>query len=295
MNSPSFLQVGTVILYRMPNKSKSKMTSKSSQTPKKRVGRNGNVNLLMRQAPVSEPYIAPEPGFKSLPPLTKGASVRYVGCDYIGSDSSSSSAASTGSLYGLAALNSTTFPRLSNIADTFLKYRYNRLRFHMIGKSASTQAGTGAWASFVTDAAVTSITVNTEAIIKNAQGALVMKGWESGFHDVLVDIGGQKWYNTDQDTAEFTYGALAHYIPQTTASGDLSWDVYVEYDVEFGEAVSQSTVALLEKKLKRAREQEASNRIEAVISESESKFDETLEALRSRVQAMTEKSRKASC
>lgn len=213
----------------------------------------------MNFAPVAKSYEAPRPRFESAIPVTPGASARYVGCDYIGNDSSSNSASSTGGLYAMAAFVAASFPRLSAIADVFLRYRFRRLRYFLIGKSASTQAGTGSWASFVIDATTTSITTNTEAIIKNAEGALVLKGWESGVHEVDVNAAGPKWYNCDGDSTPYNLGTFCHYLPQTTAAGDLSWDVYVEYDVEFAEAVAAATVTPLD----RARKQKVQDRISA--------------------------------
>ncbi len=143
------------------------------------------------------------------------------------------------------------------MADLFLRYRWKKLVYHFIGKSASTQAGVGAWASFILDGNSTTITVNTEAIIKNAKNALVLKGWESGRHEVEVSAQGPRWYNNDADSVPFSPGNLAHFLPQTTANSDLSWDVYVEYDVEFCEPVAGATVTPLfreerEKKIRKS-------------------------------------------
>lgn len=211
----------------------------SSPRARKNTGLSKQTNV-----PVAYAYKAPKPRFESKVPITSGASARYVGCDYVGAINSSSAAVNNGT-NSLAAFTASVFPRLSAIADVFLRYRYRSLKFHLIGRSASTQAGTGAFASFVLDGATSTITVNTEAIIKNAEGALVLKGWESGVHTVDVEAAGPKWYNCDADSVPFTPGALVQYIPQTTANNDLSWDLYVEYDVEFAEAVVGATVTPL--------------------------------------------------
>lgn len=233
-------------------------------TPKgvTRALRRKQVKLIQGSAPVALPYVGPKPSpfFRSKPPVQPGACVRYEGCDFIGAASSSSSAASTGALYSLGAFGAISFPRLSAIADVFLRYHWDSLKFHFIGKSASTQAGTGGFASFILDAATTNITVNTESIIKNAEGALVLKGWESGTHTVNVNAAGPRWYNNDVDAVPFTPGSLCQYIPQTTANADLSWDVYVEYAVEFAEPVAGATVTplLKERKQRKLLEQLAS-------------------------------------
>lgn len=222
----------------MPNtKQKSKNESSRKRNPRRST-------LQTPFAPVSMAYRAPQPGFRSLPP-SEGADARYHGCDFVGQDSSLSASTSPGALYPLAAFYASAFPRLSVMADLFLRYRWKKLVYHFIGRSASTQAGVGAWASFILDANTNSLTVNTEAIIKNAKNALVLKGWESGRHEVEISACGPRWYNNDVDSVPFTPGNLCHFLPQTTANGDLSWDVYVEYDVEFCEPVAGATVTPL--------------------------------------------------
>lgn len=248
----------------------------------RRVVRNPKRNgITKRQAPVAEPYIAPQPRFLSKTPQFPGASARYEGCDFAGATSSASAAPVSGALFALRALSSTTFPRLSAVADVFLRYRFRSLKFHFIGKSASTQAGVGAWGSFVIDTTTNTIAVNTESIIKNSEGALVLKGWESGVHEVKVEAAGQKWYNTDSDSLPFTYGDLCVYIPQTTANADLTWDVYVEYDCEFSEAVSGPTVALL-------REKERQRQTTSTKTEEDSEWT-AVERLKDRIKSLERK------
>lgn len=233
----------------MPNKKKVSMKPIASRPKSKQ----------RQVAVVSLPYnspMKPIPRFVSLRPVIPGACVAYSGCDYIGSVSSSASANSTGALSSLAAFSSSGFPRLFSIADLFLRFHWRKLRYHFIGKSASTQAGTGAFCAFVLDASTTSIVVNTETIVKNAEGALVLKGWESGSLDVNVDAAGTRWYNNDADTILSAVGAVCQFIPQTTNAADLSWDQYVEYEVEFAEPVAGATISPLTKERRDKKLQE---------------------------------------
>jgi hypothetical protein len=108
----------------------------------------------------------------------------------------------------------------------------------------------------VLDASTTSIVVNTETIVKNAEGALVLKGWESGSLDVNVDAAGTRWYNNDADTILSAVGAVCQFIPQTTNAADLSWDQYVEYEVEFAEPVAGATISPLTKERRDKKLQE---------------------------------------
>lgn len=229
----------------------------NNKTSKKQiVSKNAKRSTLLRSraAPVAEPYLAPQPHLVSAAPQSRGACARYMGVDFVGQSSSQAAGATTGSMLQMTVTNSTAFPRLSAIADTFLRWKPRRLKYHFIGRSASTQAGVGAWASFVLDASTSTITVNTESIIKNAEGSLTLKGWESGVHVVDVAAMGPEWYNCDGDTVPFTLGNLCTYIPQTTANADLSWDIFVEYDVEFSEPVSGATVTALREKNRRLSE-----------------------------------------
>lgn len=229
--------------------------SKFSLNPPTRKARKALLGGVSRPfgAPVALGYQKPQPRFISKPPVLPGACVCYEGCDFVSNVSSSSSAASTGSLSTLAPFNSNAFPRLYGIADLFLRYQFKKLVYHFIGKSASTQAGVGAFCSFVLDGATTTITVNTEAIVKNAEGALVLKGWESGNHVVNVAAAGPRWYNCDVDSVPFSPGNLVYYLPQTTANGDLAWDLYVEYEVEFAEPVAGATVTPLMRERKQRK------------------------------------------
>jgi hypothetical protein len=229
----------------MPKQNKKQKLSGMKVSRPARRAESVALTSLRRQAPVAEPYQAPQPSFRAKAP--KEGSACYAGVDYVGNVGSSSSAASVGLLTDIYPTNANFCPRLAAIADVYLRYKWKKIILHFIGKSASTQAGAGAFSSLITDGSTSGITVNTEAIIKNTQGCLVVKGWESGRHRVDVEACGLKWYNTD-NSANNQIGGVVYYIPQTTANNDLSWDYYVEYEIEFDEAVAAATVNLLRTK-----------------------------------------------
>jgi hypothetical protein len=93
--------------------------------------------------------------------------------------------------------------------------------------------------SLVSDMASTSeVDVTTESAVKNTENCLVIKGWEDGIHDVPLHASGLKWYNVDNDEQYAYQGSIWKYLPATAAAGDLTWDCYAEYEVEFDEAVA---------------------------------------------------------
>lgn len=223
----------------MPKKSS---TPKQQNPPKKR----NPSRLRIKQAPVAESTLTPRPRFRATTP-TQGGCAAYEGVDYVGSLGSLSASVTAGSYTTISPSNTVLFPRLSAIADVFARYTIKKMKLHALGRSASTQAGNLALASLMLDNDGTVILANTEALIKNMQGCLVLRGWESGSH--VVDCGalGMKWYNTDVGALHQTIGAVFRYISQTTANNDLSWDLYVEYEVEFDEALAGGSINLSRK------------------------------------------------
>jgi len=203
-------------------------------------------------APVAMATSRPQVGMRSSPP-SRDATARFEGVDYIDSIDSSSSNATIGLYQDIRALNATMFPRLSAIADVFLRYRLRKLRFHLIGKSASTQAGVIGFGSVIDDLQGSVVTITTDEQVKNTEGCLVIKGWENGSHEVKVSSGGVKWYTTDTQGIPDGYGAVFISVPQTTAAADLSWDLYVEYDVEFSESLAGSSVSGMMREREKAK------------------------------------------
>ena len=222
-------------------------------------------------APVATATARPQVGMRSVPP-SRDATARFEGVDYIDSIDSSSSNATIGLYQDIRALNATMFPRLAAIADVFLRYRLRKLRFHLIGKSASTQAGVIGFGSVIDDLQGAVVTITTDEQVKNTEGCLVIKGWENGSHNVKVSAGGVKWYTTDTQGIPDGYGAVFISVPQTTNAGDLSWDLYVEYDVEFSESLAGSSVSgLMEKREKSKVDPIASTKAQIEILEQQLK------------------------
>lgn len=230
MNSPFPLQGKTPrYIVQMPkNISKSRKESKKILGPKP----------LRSMAPVSVGYQPPKPQFRAVP--TKEGCAAYAGVDYVGSIDSTTSAQNDG-WKNMNVLTATSFPRLSQVANVFRRFRLKKLKYHLYGKSASTQRGVLGFSSMVDDINGDDPSVNTEAEIKNMEGAISLKGWESGVHVVDVGAQGLKWYNCSYEVGSsfttFNPGYTYLSLPATAAAGDLSWDVYVEYEVVFDVAI----------------------------------------------------------
>lgn len=222
-----------------------RVSSKTSQKPvaQKQIGIG-----------MAEERNIPRVYFKSMNP-SDDADLRYVGCDFMGTLSSAAGAATIGSNGDIHPKNTSLFPRLSAIADLFVKYRFKRLRWYIVGESATTQAGSGAFGSAVNDGLGGALVVNTDAIVRNSEGVVILRGWETGCHEVDVKSSGLKFLSVDWDAAASGTGSilglLFSSIPATPAgAGSLSWSVYLEYDIEFAEAFSGSGIDLLEKRVK---------------------------------------------
>jgi hypothetical protein len=194
----------------------------------------GQINSSL--APVATGYIKPEVSFRSMAPITRGAEVRFVGCDYIGSVSTSSSAASD-NVYDIIPGDTTTFPRLSNLAAIFAKYRFLGLRFFIVAKAPSTFAGD------MTSCMVYEGTNSgslSEVEVKNRVGSVTGKFWEN--HLFETDCGKQSllWlenFNSADNTRVFGY---YHLFTEIGASAIPVADIFVEYDVELCDASSTS-------------------------------------------------------
>lgn len=238
----------------MPNnqlKAQRELKKKTQKKKQIKSERSGEVSLLtpVRSAPVSVGYRNPGPRMRAMMPQHGGCS-RFEGVDFVGSLASKVSTPTIGVYKTITMEHFSTetalFPRLVAIASAYAKYKLLKLRIHMVGTSASTQAGVGAFSSLIIDSQASGAVLNTDPIIKNLEGCIVLKGWESGFHDVKLSAQGFKWYNVDVDGdagGPYTPGVIVVSIPTTTNAGDLSWDVFIEYDIEFNEAVSQATNA----------------------------------------------------
>lgn len=194
---------------------------------------------VKRAAPVAESFVVPKPEFRVSMPR-QGGCAAYRGTDFIGTLASTTSAqAIEWDSIHLDSLQNSIFPRLAAIARVFKEYHFHKLKFHLCGRSASTQKGNLGFVTLVQQNVETNTDV-TELSIKNSENCLVVRGWESGSHVSITSGQPLKWQSVDASDAqggEFQYGIILISIPATAAAGDLAWDLYAEYDVEFNIAV----------------------------------------------------------
>jgi len=173
---------------------------------------------------------------RSRSPTRRGSEVRFIGCDYVGSVSTSASAG-VDNAYQINPSISTTFPRLSAIAEVFGKYAFNRLRIYVVGKAASTLAGD--MTSVPTYDGVSGGSGLTESQVKNRNGQVTSKFWENHVMDFDCARATVPWFIMEEvssivtDTNTFGW---YHLFTEQTASGVTAVaDVFIEYDVEFAE------------------------------------------------------------
>jgi len=186
-------------------------------------------------APLSLGYVQPPVGMRSAAPTKPGAEVRFVGCDYIGSVSAQTTA--TDNPYSLQPIHAATYPRLSAIASIFGKYSYNKLKFYVIGKAASTLPGDMTSVTVYEDGGFGSL---TEAQVKNRFGQTTSKFWENHLHTVDPKKATVPWYimnsyDSGADGAVAIFGFYHFFTEAVTAVMPVA-DLFVEYDVEFCEA-----------------------------------------------------------
>jgi hypothetical protein len=186
----------------------------------------------LSSAPVSLGYVQPPVGMRSSAPIKPGGEVRIVGCDYVGSISGQ--IAATDNPFSLQPSAVATFPRLNAIASIFGKYAYNKLKFYVIGKAASTLAGD---MTSVTVYEAGGSAVLTEAQVKNRFGQTTSKFWENHLHTVDPKKATVMWYIMDSaDTLADQVFGYYHFFTEALAAVTPVADVFVEYDVEFCEA-----------------------------------------------------------
>lgn len=187
----------------------------------------------------------PEPGQRYVAPRRRGAAVRIIGCDFM-SLSSSLAASITLAAVPINPRNATTFPVLSVGADTWSRYRFNRLVTYGFARSGTDTANCFYVASLVTDA-IGGQNITTIAEMKNQRGTAIGRAWETKHHEVNCDAMGLEWYSTDSSSAEAgdTSGDVFIAIDQTANNGDITVDWYQCYDIEFAEKVAPSVVNML--------------------------------------------------
>jgi hypothetical protein len=179
----------------------------------------------------------PTPKIMSDKPTRPGAQVRYIGCDYIGSINTITTAA-LDNVYTIFPDNTTCFPRLSAMGSVFGKYIFNKLSFHVIGKAASTQSGTMTSVP-VYEGYATGANPLTVLQARNRESQVTSKFWEN--HVMTYDCKKQPvtWFEQagGQDTAVAGY---FHFITEQTAAVIAAADLFVCYDIEFCESKAAS-------------------------------------------------------
>ncbi len=160
--------------------------------------------------------------------------LRFRGRDWYGNLTSTTAdvVASLGILNPLR--NATLFERLSKPAADFSLFRFRKLVFHFTGLSASTTRGSLAFTAFVNEGFGGGPSIVNEASVKNSGNALILRGDRKGSYPVRCT---SQWLALDTNIGASligaSHGTLYHFIDGTPAAGDLTWDVWIEYDVEF--------------------------------------------------------------
>jgi hypothetical protein len=221
---------------------------KAQGQPKQKAPKRQRVSLSMRAAgalgaaPVAYGQTSPAVGMRSDKPTRSGGEVRFLGCDYLGPVSTSTSAYVTTS-YQVSPLgtagNTAAFPRLSAVGSIFGKYAFNRLRYYVVGKAASTLAG-DMTSAFVYEGGFNPLSVATEVSLKNRYGQATSKFWENHVMEVDCRKATIPWFiNADDETAASDTNTFGYYfigLEPTSSGVSAVADIFVEYDVEFCEA-----------------------------------------------------------
>lgn len=232
MNSPSPITGLEPPIYciTMPKTAKKNSLSSNRSAPyatrsKKTTGAVPVAELAPKELRVQQRNLLP----------SKGAELRVAGCDFCTSLSSATSVTIASQVIRL--LNSTLFPRLQYQGYAFTRYRFLKLSFSLVGRSASTQKGNAALAAVITDGMGGTVNVATEADVKNLDAVVVARGWQTSTHRVPVEESGLKWLATDTDAGTdligSSLGTLFYFISATASAADLVYDLFVEYDAEF--------------------------------------------------------------
>jgi hypothetical protein len=223
------------------NNKKKKASNKTAKNRRKRQRRS----LVRRQStdanlPLNAPLSLgtrnrPTPYISSGVPSKPGSEFRVIGCDYIGSVTSSATEFNDNT-YDVIPINATTFPRLSAVASVFGKYSYNKLEFIVVGKAASTVPGdmTSVFSYGDSSAGL------TEAQLKNRVGQVTSKFWENHYAACDPKKATVPWYinyNNPNPTQCFGFYHLGTESTGSTIGAIPVADIWFCYDVEFCEAV----------------------------------------------------------
>lgn len=223
-----------------------KMASASGQQKKKQQPtkvwrvkaqpRTNNPRGARPEAPASQGFGSmPNPHFRSMAPTRKGAESRFVGCDYLGSLESSTSA-TVDSVYAISPIVGGTFPRLSVIGTVYGKYAFNKLKFTVVGTAGSQQSGamTGCPVYESKNAGGTTLSV---AQARNREGQRTTSLWQT--NTVVYDCAKATldWFPVldTSNLQDISIWGEYHNVVDVTSTAISYGDLFVEYDIEFCE------------------------------------------------------------
>jgi hypothetical protein len=228
-----------------PQKKRKAQEAPKQKPPKRQRVAKSYPNGALGAAPVAYAAVRPDVRMLSMAPTRRGSEVRFIGCDYLGSVTTSATTG-TDNVYEMDPGVSASFPRLSSIATVFGKYAFNRLRVYVVGKAASTLPGD-----------MTSVPVYdgasgggslTESQVKNRNGQVTSKFWENHVMDFDCSRATVPWFtitqlsSTASDTTTFGWYHLFLETTGSAAGAVAVADVFIEYDIEFTEAKAAGDV-----------------------------------------------------
>lgn len=201
---------------------------------------------ILRNAPIQLSTYQPLVSFRTAAPITKGASVRLTGCDYVGTISAQ--VAAFDNVYEVTPKNATLFPRLSAITPAFELYKFLKIKPVMVGVSASTIPG----AMSLSPDLYPDGSSFTIAEARNEEGSQQCKFWETKAMDFPCVRGTRQWFLTDNAGIAVDNDAKLgdlHLVTDAVGSAIPVCDLYIEYDIEFAQGQAITTDALMRSEL----------------------------------------------
>lgn len=221
------------------NKSKQQNKQKQANKPAKREPRVAEPSVVRRNdMPALRDYRRPSVFMRSDKPKRKGASVRIIGCDYVGPVSSVMGTAAD-NVFVIQASLATTFPRLSAIADVFELYNFNKLSFHCVGIPGFDQPG--AYTQSIDYESAGSAFTATQ--IRNQEGQVTEKFPNNSVVEANCDRAVAPWFTTDGVGSTAPFGDY-HLLTDATTTAIPAVDLFVCYDCEFAQGQAVGTPEL---------------------------------------------------
>jgi hypothetical protein len=238
-------------------------------------------SLAAYNAPVSANQYQPQMGFRTAAPVSKGASARFVGCDYVGTINSSGTANTfLDTVFQVTPKNTSLFPRLGSIAAVFELYKFLKMRPIAVGKQASTVPGCMTLAPDLYPNGSTF----TASEMRNEEGQNTCKYWEVCRMNYPCSRGTREWFLTDNaNSAAITDAKLGDLHFGTDGTATVSQpvaDLFIEYDIEFAQGQTNDGIDLMTPAVRRLLQYEggqaAFQRLARYLlpEEDRQKFDE---------------------